>query len=224
MNHLSTGDMLRSEVASGTDLGILAKTFMEKGDLVPDSNIIAMIQNHIGDPAGVLLDGFPRTVVQAEALDEALDKAGTPVDRVVHMMVDPDELIRRLSNRAICTNCQTPYNLDSDPPSQAGVCDKCGGTVIVRDDDKPEAVANRMKVYQELTAPVLDYYRSRGDVARQHRTSAMLMLAVKLGAYLGAGAHRIAPSSALSGQLRTSRDKNCTEIKLMKKPTDGSAM
>ena len=165
MNHLSTGDMLRNEVASGTDLGLMAKTFMDKGDLVPDSNIIAMIQNHIDNPAGVLLDGFPRTVVQAEALDEALDKAGTPVDRIVHMMVDTDELIRRLSNRAICTTCQTPYNLESDPPSQVGVCDKCGGTVIVRDDDKPQAVANRMKVYRELTAPVLGYYSSRGDVA-----------------------------------------------------------
>ena len=165
MKHLSTGDMLRAEVASGTELGLLAKGFMDRGDLVPDSHIIAMIQQHIDDPAGVLLDGFPRTVIQAEALDKALEKSNTPVDQVINMSVEVDELVRRLAGRALCGDCQTPYNLESDPPSKAGVCDRCGGPVAVRDDDKPEAVENRMKVYQELTAPVLDYYRSRGDVA-----------------------------------------------------------
>lgn len=165
MKHLSTGDMLRAEVAAGTELGLLAKGFMDRGDLVPDSHIIAMIQKHIDDPAGVLLDGFPRTVVQAEALDNALEKSGTPVDQVIHLSVELDELIQRLSGRALCGDCQTPYNLDSDPPSKPGICDKCGGPVAVRDDDKPEAVANRMKVYEELTAPVLDYYRSHGYVA-----------------------------------------------------------
>ena len=164
MKHISTGDILRAEVAAGSELGLLAKGFMDRGDYVPDSHIIEMIQKYIDDPAGVLLDGFPRTVVQAKALDEALEKAGLPIDKVMHMSVDTDELVRRLSTRAICENCQTPYNLDSDPPSKDGVCDKCGGAVVVRDDDKPEAVQNRMKVYQDLTAPVLDYYKSRGDV------------------------------------------------------------
>ena len=165
IKHLSTGDMLRAEVASSTELGLLAKSFMDKGDLVPDSHIIAMIQQHIEDPAGVLLDGFPRTVVQAKALDEALEQAGSPLDQVIHMVVDVDELIRRLSSRAICGDCQTPYSLDSDPPLKDGICDKCGGPVAVRIDDQPEAVKNRMNVYHELTAPVLDYYRGRGDVA-----------------------------------------------------------
>jgi adenylate kinase len=164
MKHLSTGDILRAEVAAGSELGLLAKGFMDKGDYVPDSSIIAMIQNYIDEPAGVLLDGFPRTVVQAEALDKTLNEAGTPIDKVVHMSVDPDELVKRLAGRAVCMNCQTPYNLDSQPPAKAGVCDNCGGKVVVREDDKPEAVKNRMKVYQELTAPVLDYYKSRGDV------------------------------------------------------------
>ena len=164
MKHLSTGDILRAEVTAGSELGLLAKGFMDKGDYVPDSNIIAMIQNYIDEPAGVLLDGFPRTVVQAEALDKTLNEAGTPIDKVVHMSVDPDELVKRLAGRAVCMNCQTPYNLDSQPPAKAGVCDNCGGKVVVREDDKPEAVKNRMKVYQELTAPVLDYYKSRGDV------------------------------------------------------------
>ncbi len=165
MKHLSTGDMLRAEVAAGTELGLLAKSFMDKGDYVPDSHIIAMIEQLVDDPAGILLDGFPRTIVQAEALDEALEKVGLPIDKVVHMSVDTDELVLRLSNRAICKKCQTPYNLISNAPSKDGVCDNCGSEVIVRDDDKPEAVKNRMKVYEELTAPVLNYYRQRGNVA-----------------------------------------------------------
>lgn len=164
MKHLSTGDMLRAEVASGSELGLLAKGFMDRGDLVPDSHIIAMIQQHIDHPAGILLDGFPRTVVQAKALDEALEQTNTPVDQVIHMSVDIDELVKRLSNRALCGDCQTPYNLESDPPSQPGICDNCGGPVAVRIDDRPEAVTHRMNVYQDLTAPVLDYYKSHGDV------------------------------------------------------------
>ncbi|MBT3863186.1 MAG: nucleoside monophosphate kinase, partial [Chloroflexi bacterium] len=147
-----------------SELGLLAKGFMDRGDYVPDSNIIAMIQKYVSDPAGVLLDGFPRTLVQAESLDESLSAAGLPIDKVVHMSVDTDELVKRLSSRAVCKSCQTPYNLVSDAPSKEGVCDKCGSEVIVRDDDKPEAVKNRMKVYEELTAPVLNYYKSRGDV------------------------------------------------------------
>ncbi|MBT3554668.1 MAG: adenylate kinase [Chloroflexi bacterium] len=164
MKHLSTGDMLRSEVTTGSELGLLAKGFMDKGDLVPDSTIIAMIQGQLANPAGVLLDGFPRTVIQAESLDESLEVAGLPIDKIVHMSVDTEELVRRLSSRAVCKSCQTPYNLVSDAPSIEGVCDKCGSDVIVRDDDKPEAVMNRMKVYEELTAPVLNYYKTRADV------------------------------------------------------------
>jgi adenylate kinase len=164
MKHISTGDILRAEVAAGSELGLLAKGFMDKGDYVPDSHIIAMIQHYIDEPAGVVLDGFPRTVVQAEALDKTLNEAGTPIDKVVHMSVNTDELVKRLAGRAVCMNCQTPYNLDSQAPAKADVCDNCGGEVVVREDDKPEAVKNRMKVYQEQTAPVLDYYKSRGDV------------------------------------------------------------
>ncbi len=187
MKHLSTGDILRAEVAAKSELGLLAKGFMDTGDLVPDSNIIAMIQQYIDDPAGVLLDGFPRTVVQAESLDNSLEEAGLPVDKVVHMSVDTDELVKRLSTRAICKNCQTPYNLESDPPAKAGVCDNCGGEVTVRDDDKPEAVLNRMKVYQELTAPVLDYYKSRGDVAEIIATGTPDSVFEKLSQAIGSG-------------------------------------
>jgi adenylate kinase len=164
IKHLSTGDMLRSEVAAGSELGLLAKGFMDRGDYVPDSNIIAMIQQYVGDPAGVLLDGFPRTLVQAESLDESLGAAGLPIDKIVHMSVDTTELVKRLSSRAVCKSCQTPYNLVSDAPDKQGVCDKCGSDVIVRDDDKPEAVMNRMKVYEKLTSTVLKYYKSHRNV------------------------------------------------------------
>ena len=161
---LSTGDMLRAEVAAGSELGLLAKGFMDRGDYVPDSNIIAMIQQYVSDPAGVLLDGFPRTLVQAESLDESLGAAGLPIDKIVHMSVDTDELVKRLSSRAVCKSCQTPYNLVSDAPSKEGVCDKCGSDVIVRDDDKPEAVLNRLRVYATQTTPVLDHYQKIGTL------------------------------------------------------------
>ncbi len=187
MNHLSTGDMLRAEVAAGSELGLVAKGYMDKGELLPDSTIIAMIQQHLANPAGVLLDGFPRTVVQAESLDESLETANLPIDKIVHMSVDVDELVKRLSSRAICKDCQTPYNLVSDAPSKEGVCDKCGGEVIVRDDDKPEAVLNRMKVYEELTAPVLDYYKSRGDVAEIIATGSPDSVFEELSQAIGSG-------------------------------------
>ncbi len=188
MKHLSTGEMLRAEVASGSRLGLLAKGFMDRGDLVPDSHIIAMIQQHIDGPAGVLLDGFPRTVVQAKALDKALEISGTPIDQVVNLSVEVCELVRRLSLRAVCGECQTPYNLESEPPSRTGICDKCGGSVIVRDDDKPEAVVHRMEVYRELTAPVIDYYKSRGDVVEIVATGTLDEVFEKLSQAIRSGA------------------------------------
>ena len=164
MKHLSTGDILRAEVAAESELGLLAKSFMERGDYVPDSHIIAMIQKHVDDPAGVLLDGFPRTLIQAESLDQSLQAVGLSIDKVIHFTVNTDELVKRISSRAICFRCQLPYNLVSNAPVNKGVCDKCGGRVLVRDDDKPDAINNRMNVYETQTAPVLDYYRAHGVV------------------------------------------------------------
>ena len=164
MKHLSTGDILRAEVAAESELGLLAKSFMERGYYVPDSHIIAMIQKHIDDPAGVLLDGFPRTLIQAESLDQSLQAVGLSNDKVIHFTVNTDELVKRISSRAICFRCQLPYNLVSNAPVNKGVCDKCGGRVLVRDDDKPDAINNRMNVYETQTAPVLDYYRAHGVV------------------------------------------------------------
>jgi adenylate kinase len=167
LTHLATGDMLRSEVANGSELGRLAKTYMDRGDLVPDDVIVGMIRARLGG-GGLLLDGFPRTVVQAEALDAALEEAGHRLDRAIYLAVDRDELIERLSGRAVCSKCQQPYNLKSAPPSKDRVCDKCGGEVIVREDDKPEAIRNRMAVYQKQTTPVLDYYRSSGRLTEEN--------------------------------------------------------
>lgn len=187
MKHLSTGDLLRAEVTAGSELGLLAKGFMDRGEYVPDSHIISMIHKSIADPAGVLLDGFPRTVVQAESLDESLENAGLGIDKVVHFAVDTDELVNRLSSRAVCSVCQTPYNLVSDAPSKEGVCDKCGGLVIVREDDKPEAIKTRMCVYEEQTAPVLDYYRSRGEVSEIIATGTPDSVFEKLSQAIGSG-------------------------------------
>ncbi len=187
MKHISTGDILRAEVAAGSELGLLAKGFMDRGDYVPDEHIIAMIQQYISDPAGVLLDGFPRTVVQAESLDSSLEAAGLPIDKVVHMSVNTDELVKRLSSRAVCQECQTPYNLISDAPSKEGVCDKCGGEVVVRKDDQPEAIKTRMKVYEDQTAPVLDYYRSRGDVVEIVATGTPDSVFEELSQAIGSG-------------------------------------
>ncbi len=164
LEHISTGDMLRTEVSGGTELGRLAKTYMDRGDLVPDEVIIGMIQGRLKGGAGVILDGFPRTVAQAQALDKAFTAAGTKVDRAVYFKVENEELVKRLSGRATCSGCQTPYNLNTAPPKKAGVCDRCGGKLAQRPDDQPDAVRRRLKVYEEQTAPVLDYYRKAGKV------------------------------------------------------------
>ena len=158
--HLATGDMLRSEAAGGSELGKLAQGYMSRGDLVPDDVIIGMIKTRLEASAGgMLLDGFPRTVVQARALHEALDQAGLPLDAVIYLNVDREEILRRLAGRAVCGSCQRPYNLNEAPPRAEGECDACGGEVVFRDDDRPEAIERRMQVYEEQTTPVLSYYR-----------------------------------------------------------------
>lgn len=159
--HVATGDMLRTEVAERTELGMAAKGFMDRGELVPDDVVIGMIRARMGGPGGIILDGFPRTVAQATALDKMLKDAGRGLDVAVYFKVATEELVRRLSGRAICASCQSPYNLNTAPPKVPGVCDKCGGKLVQRDDDKPEAVRNRLRVYDKSTAPVLDYYRER---------------------------------------------------------------
>ncbi len=163
--HLATGDMLRLEIQAGTELGMQAKSFMDRGDLVPDDVIIGMIKGRLRDASGMILDGFPRTVTQAEALDAELARLGAPLDAAINLKVDRDELVRRLSSRAICVKCSKPFTLDQPGAGKTVRCDDradCDGEYLVREDDRPEAVVRRLKVYEEQTLPVVGYYQGVG--------------------------------------------------------------
>ena len=166
LTHLATGDLLRAEVAAATELGLAAKAFMDRGDLVPDDVMIGMIKGRLEGPDsdGILLDGFPRTVAQAAALDEALTAANTSVDRSIFFKVSEEELVRRLAGRATCPDCQRAYHDTFNKPHITDKCDDCGTDLIRREDDKPEAVRNRLKVYAAQTTPVLDHYRKAGNL------------------------------------------------------------
>lgn len=161
--HISTGDILREAVAKGTDVGLVAKSYMERGELVPDEAVIEIAKQRLAEVgrSGFILDGFPRTVPQAEALDGALAGLGLPLDGVLSLEAPEEELVRRLSGRRVCVGCSRPYHLDKLPSEQAA-CQACGGRLVQRPDDRPEAVRNRLRVYREQTAPLVDYYRKRG--------------------------------------------------------------
>jgi adenylate kinase len=161
--HLATGDMLREAVATGSPLGREAKTYMDQGALVPDDVIIRMMAERLGDAAGrgFILDGFPRTIAQAEALARLLKDLGQTLDTVVNFDVSEPELLRRLTGRRVCRKCGHTYHLTSNPPKRPGVCDACGGELYQRDDDTEATVRNRLEVYRRQTAPLLDYYRQR---------------------------------------------------------------
>lgn len=161
---ISTGDIFRVNVSQGTELGREAKAYMDRGDLVPDSVTIAMVRDRLaeGDTRdGFLLDGFPRTLTQAKALDETLDDMGTKLDVVLELVVDDDEVVRRLSGRRTCRVCGRVWHLDFDPPTREGICDQCGGELFQRDDDREATVRHRLEVYAEQTAPLIDFYADK---------------------------------------------------------------
>jgi adenylate kinase len=163
--HIATGDMLREAVAAGTALGREAKAYMDKGALVPDDVIIAMIAERLKDPdarAGFLLDGFPRTIAQAEGLERLLKDLNQPLDQVVYFDVAEPELIRRLTGRRVCRSCGHSFHVVSNPPRREGVCDVCGGELYQRVDDGEATVRNRLSVYRKQTAPLLDWYAGKG--------------------------------------------------------------
>lgn len=166
---LSTGDMLRSAVASGSRIGRKVKAVMERGDLVSDDVMLEMIAERIGEPdcgQGFVLDGFPRTTVQAEGLDRMLEAAGRRIDRVVEIRVDDDALVERVSGRFSCAACGAGYHDRFRRPKKDGVCDNCGGTEFTRrDDDRAETVKTRLAAYHERTEPLLPYFRERGVLA-----------------------------------------------------------
>jgi len=164
LEHISSGDLFRQALAQGTELGIKAKAYMEKGVLVPDEITVQMILDRISAPdcaTGVILDGFPRNHQQAKALDEALPKHGKAIDKVVFIKVSEAELLKRLSGRLVCRNCQTPYHATSAPSKVAGKCDECGGELYQRPDDTTEAIKKRLQVYSSQTAPLVDYYTQK---------------------------------------------------------------
>jgi adenylate kinase len=164
---ISTGDIFRSNVRGGTPLGIEAKRYMDDGKLVPDEVTINMVRSRLAEPDaidGFLLDGFPRTVPQAQELDKMLADMGTQLDVVLELVVDEDEVIRRLSGRRTCHGCQKIWHVEFDPPSQEGICDRCGGQLYQRDDDKPETILNRLREYADKTAPLIEYYGAQNKL------------------------------------------------------------
>jgi adenylate kinase len=164
---ISTGDIFRANVTAGTPLGVEARRFMDAGQLVPDEVTINMVRERLAEPDsadGFLLDGFPRTVPQAAALDKLLADLGVALDIVLELVVDDDEVVRRLSGRRTCHGCGKVWHLEFDRPTHEGVCDRCGGQLFQRDDDKPETVAERLRVYARDTAPLIDYYGAQGKL------------------------------------------------------------
>ncbi|HKE68530.1 MAG TPA: adenylate kinase [Nocardioidaceae bacterium] len=167
--NISTGDIFRANVVERTSLGEIAKSYMDEGELVPDDVTVAMVRDRLGKDDtdhGFLLDGFPRTVPQAESLGALLDELDVPLDVVLKITVDDDEVVRRLSGRRICRSCGRTFHVEFDPPSKEDVCDVCGGDLYQRDDDKPETVRRRLQVYREQTKPLVEYYEERGLLRR----------------------------------------------------------
>lgn len=162
---ISTGDILRAAVAKGTTLGKEAKSYMDKGELVPDSVVIGLVKERIAQDdckKGYILDGFPRNTAQAETLDKVLAEMGSPLDTALLVDVDKDILMKRLTGRRTCKNCQQMYNVYFSPAKKEGVCDKCGSELFQRDDDKEETIKRRLDVYDAQTAPLINYYKERG--------------------------------------------------------------
>ena len=167
MVHISSGDLFRQALEQRTELGKQVKAYMEKGALVPDEITIQMVMERLSatdGENGVILDGFPRNLPQAEALDGAVGEQGKAIDKVIYIKVPEEELIKRLSGRWLCRQCQAVYNTVNSPPRIEGKCDKCGGELYQRPDDKPETVKKRLDVYFAETAPLIDYYRRQGTL------------------------------------------------------------
>jgi adenylate kinase len=162
--HISTGDIFRANIKNGTDLGKKAKEYMDKGQLVPDELTVEILLDRVAQDdckSGYVLDGFPRTIPQADVLDKELTKLGDKVDYAINVDVPDENIIRRMSGRRACLKCGATYHIEHIPPKQEGICDTCGSELVQRDDDKPETVKNRLSVYHEQTQPLIDYYTKK---------------------------------------------------------------
>ena len=174
--HISTGDIFRANLKAGTPLGLKAKEYMDKGALVPDSLTLELIMDRFSNPDcanGYVLDGFPRTIPQAEALTEALKKNNDEVDYAIDVDVPDEVIVNRMSGRRACVNCGATYHIVFNPPKKEGKCDTCGADLILRNDDKPETVQNRLSVYHEQTQPLIDYYNGFGKLRSVDGTKEM---------------------------------------------------
>lgn len=186
--HISTGDMFRAAIAAGTDLAMEAKSYMDKGQLVPDALTIGIIRDRIAQPdcrEGFLLDGFPRTLAQAEALDQMLVDMDTELDAVLNISVPLDNLVTRLTGRRMCRQCGNIYHMTYNPPKDENTCDSCNGELYQRSDDKEETVKNRLTVYENQTAPLIEYYTNTGKLKTVDGDQAIGKVLVDLGAALG---------------------------------------
>ncbi len=163
--HISTGDIFRANIKNGTELGMKAKSFMDKGELVPDGLTVSMLLDRVGQPDckdGYVLDGFPRTIPQAEELDRALSERDERIDFAVDVDVPDENIVNRMSGRRACLKCGATYHLEHIPPKNEGLCDSCGSGLVLRDDDKVETVLKRLKVYHDQTQPLIEFYTRKG--------------------------------------------------------------
>ena len=174
--HISTGDIFRANIKGGTELGMKAKTFMDQGMLVPDEITIGMLMDRIGQEDcinGYVLDGFPRTIPQAESLTKALAERGEKVDYAINVDVPDENIINRMSGRRACLGCGATYHITFNPPVKEGICDTCGQELVLRDDDKPETVKKRLDVYHQQTQPLINYYKNAEVLAEVDGTQPM---------------------------------------------------
>jgi adenylate kinase len=173
--HISTGDIFRANIKNGTELGKRAKVFMDQGLLVPDELVVDLIMDRFAQPDcenGYVLDGFPRTIPQAKALDDALAKNNDAVEYAIDVDVPDEAIVKRMSGRRACVNCGATYHLETIPPKKEGICDVCDAELILRDDDKPETVLKRLNVYHEQTQPLIEYYSAKGVLRTVDGTNA----------------------------------------------------
>lgn len=186
--HISTGDIFRANIKNGTELDKEAKKYMDQGLLVPDELTVKILLDRVAQPDcanGYVLDGFPRTIPQAEVLDKALTELNDKIDYAINVDVPDENIVKRMSGRRACVACGATYHIEHIPPKKEGVCDKCGETLILRDDDKPETVLNRLKVYHDQTQPLIDFYTKKGVLKSVDGTVDMQDVFASIVAILG---------------------------------------
>ena len=186
--HISTGDIFRAKIKNGTELGMEAKKYMDQGLLVPDELTVRILLDRVAQDDcknGYVLDGFPRTIPQAEVLDSELTKLGDHIDYAINVDVPDENIVKRMSGRRACLTCGATYHIEHVPPKKEGICDVCGSELVLRDDDKPETVKNRLNVYHEQTQPLIDFYTEKGVLKTVDGTVPMEEVFAAITAILG---------------------------------------